>query len=240
MKTKGLILIVAVLLCSSCIVKSLQPFYTKDSLSFNEKLLGRWTDNKKGQWDVKSFEDAIKDSTKVKKISEINNAYSIEFSVKFEEEDSEVSDESTELDELLKKGYLVKYTGKNKETLFVAMPFKINNQYFLDLIPFMYEDESVNNLVNQHLLPTHSLAKVDVNSDNEIAFSWLNEDKVKDLFENQELRLKHEQIGYEEDLLLTASSEELFTFLKKYKDSDIEDKWKSSDKLILTKTNAKP
>ena len=62
MKLKAFILLASVLLFSSCIVKSIQPFYTEGDLSYNEKLVGTWTDQKGGVWDVMSMkEQFIKD-----------------------------------------------------------------------------------------------------------------------------------------------------------------------------------
>lgn len=226
MKTKGIILILITLLFSSCIVKSLQPFYTKDSLSFNKKLIGKWTDNKKGQWIVESIKDKFEEDKK---------------------EGLELSKEDLRAFESFKKGYYINYIKQDKEAGFIAMPFKIKQQYFLDLIPIEIEEEEINSLAAAHLLKTHSVAKLDVNSDNEVSLSWLSEERINDLFEDQKIRLKHEKTGFDQDLLLTASSEELYAFLTKYTEANLfqkyeekERKWKSSDKLTLTKANAKP
>jgi hypothetical protein len=226
MKTKGLILILALLLFSSCIVKSLQPFYTKDSLSFNEKLIGSWTDNKKGEWTVEAMK------------------------TKFDEDRNKSEMRSKEdliAYEAYKDGYFITYIKKEKEASFIVMPFKIENQYFLDFIPIQIEDDMINSLAAEHLLKTHSVSKLDVNSDAELALSWLSEEHLNDLFNGNKMRLKHEKIGLEETLLLTASSKELYAFLTKYTKADLFDtyekkeaRWKSSDKLTLTKTNAKP
>ncbi len=219
MKTKGIILILAILLFSSCIVKSLHPFYTKDSLSFNEKLLGNWTDNKKGQWTVESMIDKFEQEKK---------------------EGVELSAEDLLALETYKKGYYITYIKKDKEAAFIAMPFKINEQYFLDFIPIEIEDDEINSLAAEHLLKTHSVTKLDINSDKDLTFSWLSEDRINNLFSANKIRLKHENIGFQEDLLLTASSEELYAFIKKFMNADIEDKWKKADMLTLARTNAKP
>ena len=47
-------------------------------------------------------------------------------------------------------------------------------------------------------------------------------------------------MGIEETLLLTASSEQLYKFLKKYLSLKLEDKWKASDILTLSKADEKP
>ncbi|MUU77546.1 hypothetical protein [Winogradskyella endarachnes] len=226
MKTKGIILILVVLLFSSCIVKSLQPFYTKDSLSFNEKLLGNWVDNKKGEWNVESIKSKIEED---------------------EKNGLKLSKEELKTFEIYKEGYYITYLKKEKEAGFIAMPFKIKEQYFLDFIPIEIEDEEINSLAAEHLLKTHSVAKLDTNSEAVVSLSWLSEEHIKDLFENQKIRLKHENVGFQQDLLITASSEELQSFLKKCVEADLfneisnKDKtWKSADKLNLIKANAKP
>ena len=56
----------------------------------------------------------------------------------------------------------------------------------------------------------------------------------------KKLRLKHEITGLDEDLVLTASSQELYNFLKKFMSSDFDDKWDNDDIYTLTPDNAKP
>ena len=226
MKTKGIILILAILLFSSCIVKSLQPFYTKDSISFNKKLIGNWIDNKKGEWTVESIKSKMEEDQK---------------------NGIEMSKEELNFVEIYKDGYFITYLKKEKEAGFIAMPFKVNKQYFLDFIPIEIEDNEINSLAAEHLLKTHSVAKLDINSEEGVSLSWLSEERVSDLFEGQKIRLKHELVGFQQDLLITASSEELHAFLKKYIEADLfneyeknDNKWKSSDKLELTKADAKP
>ncbi len=219
MKTRGTLLVLIILLFSSCIVKSLQPFYIKDRLSFNKNLLGNWTDNKKGQWTIESIKAKFEEDKKE--------------SVKLSEEDIRAY-------ESYKNGYYLNYINKDKVAGFIAMPFKIDEQYFLDFIPIEIEDEEINSLAAEHLLKTHSVAKLDFNSDNKISISWLSEERIDDLLNNGNMRLKHEVVGPSETLLLTATSEELYAFLKKYMKANIEDKWKKSDMLTLIKTDARP
>ena len=219
MKTRGVLLILSVLLFSSCIVKSLQPFYIKSSLKFNKDLLGEWTDHKEGQWTVESFQKKFEEDKK---------------------EGEKLSEDGKLVYDTYKDGYLVTYIKNEKEAVFIAMPFKIENQYFLDFIPINIEDEEINSLAAEHLLKTHSVAKLDFTTDKNVMFSWLSEERIKDIFEENKIRLKHESIGPEQTLLLTATSEELYRFLKKYLNADIENKWKESDQIALTRANAKP
>jgi hypothetical protein len=219
MKKSVIITVLSALLFSSCIVKSLQPFYIKSSLSFNENLIGNWTDNKKGQWTIESVKAKFDQDRK---------------------EGMKPSEEDLLAYETYKDGYYIKYIKKEKEAGFIAMPFKVDKQYFLDFIPIEIEDEEINSLAAEHLLKTHSVAKLDINSNKEVVFAWLSEERIQDILNEKKIRIKHESIGPEETLLLTASSEELYAFLKKYLKTNIEDKWKSSDQLNLIKTDAKP
>jgi hypothetical protein len=214
MKTKAITLLAFVLLFSSCIVKSIQPFYTKDSLSYNKTLIGKWADQKGGKWEVISMKEEF---------------------IKDKKEGLIFSNDDKKAYENYKDGYFINYIKKEKEVSFIAMPFTIDNQYFVDFIPFDINTDAINSLASEHLLKTHSVAKLDINSDKNVSFSWLSEERIKDLFNESTLRLKHETVGPEEALLLTASSQELTAFLKKYLKADIKDKWKSSDTLTLVK-----
>lgn len=219
MKRKIVFLLALMILFSSCIVKSIQPFYTKATLSYNKELVGDYVDSKKASWSIYSFEEEWnaenEDQTKLMK------------------EDQDAFDR-------YKNGYVIKYIKKESESFFIAMPFKVDEHLFLDFTPFEYEDDGLNPLVAQHLLKTHSVAKVDLNSDGSLKLSWLSEEVIKPLFNENKIRLKHEKTGIDEDLVLTASSEELHSFLIKFMSSDLEKKWDIDDMFTLTPTNTKP
>ncbi|SDS21184.1 hypothetical protein SAMN04515667_1663 [Formosa sp. Hel1_31_208] len=219
MKSKISILLITLLLLSSCIVKSIQPFYTKTTILYNEQILGDFTDNDKGEWQIVSFKTTWERE---------NN------------DPTKLVPEDLKTFERYQDGYIVKYIKKNNEALFIAMPFKVDDHIFLDFTPFEYEDDGLNPLVAQHLLKTHSVSKVDINSDGSLKLSWLSEDAVGPLFTENKIRLKHERIGLDEDLILTASSEELHDFLRKFVRSNIENKWDKDDIFQLTPKDAKP
>ena len=139
---------IAVLL-NSCIIKSIQPFYTAESLSYNAELLGNWTDNKKGQWKVESLKS------------------------KFEEDRKEgvaISEYQIKTFNKYKDGYYIEYIKDRKSAGFIAMPFKIDTQYFLDFIPLEYEAEDLNKLAAQHLVNAHSVAKLDIDKETNVSF----------------------------------------------------------------------
>ncbi len=219
MKRKIVFLLMIMVLFSSCIVKSIQPFYTVDQLSFNKNIVGKFEDAKKSKWTIYSFKEEWEaensDPTKIMK------------------EDRDAFDR-------YKDGYVVQYVKKEEESFFIAMPFKVDEHLFLDFTPFEYEDDGMNPLVAQHLLKTHSVAKVDFKDDGSIKLSWLSEEVINPLFNENKIRLKHERTGVSEDLVLTATSEELHSFLVKFMKSDIEKKWDKDDMFTLIPITTKP
>ncbi|SHH52130.1 hypothetical protein [Winogradskyella jejuensis] len=218
MKTRLVVVSLCVLLFSSCIVKSIQPFYTKSSINYSGKLVGNWTDNKNGQWDIRSFKDEWEKET---------------------DPNTTLSKESKEAFERFKDGYYIKYKKKDTEASFIAMPFMVDEHLFIDLTPFEYDSDDLNKLVAQHLLKTHSTAFVDITNEG-FTLKWLSEKAVNKLITEKRLRIKHERTGIDEDLVLTATSEELHNFLKKFMVSDFEDKWDNDDIRRLKPNNAKP
>lgn len=218
MKTKGILIILSVLLFSSCIVKSLQPFYVKSSESFNKKLIGKWNDTKKGDWEILSFNAEFEKENKEEKLKE----------------------EDKKIVENYKNAYIIKYTKKDNEATFIGMPFKVNEHLFIDFSIFEFDIGSENKIAEQHLLNTHSTALVLINKDNSLTLKWLSEKALGNLFDQKKLRLKHEKIGLNQDLVLTASTKELHNFLKKFMASEFEGKWDSDDIYTLKPNNAKP
>ncbi len=219
MKIKTAFYICCLVILNSCIVKSLQPFYVPEAIAFQEAFIGEWNDNKKGNWKVTSLKEEFEKDNK---------------------DSSEISIEDRKVFEEYKDGYLITYTKNEKESTLIAMPFKIDNQVFIDFIPLEYKGSNSNNLIDQHLLKTHSVAKFDILEKNQVKVNWLDEERLKELFNNNQIQLKHEVIGLDESFVLTASSEELYRFLKKYMASGLKNKWETSQKFTLQKVNAKP
>jgi hypothetical protein len=218
MKTKNILIVLSFLLFNACIIKSLHPFYTKTNEHFSENLLGNFSDDKDGDWEIKSFKSEFEKENK----------------------GNILKPEDLKIKETYKKAYVVKYTKSKNEATFIAMPFKVDDHLFLDLTPFDFDSSDLNTLVGEHLLKTHSATYVQFNTDKTITLKWLSESVIGDLITNNKLRIKYETTGLEEDLFLTASSEELHNFLKKFMKMDIKDKWDNDVIKTLTPIHAKP
>ena len=207
MKKQTLVVFTTLLLLTSCVVKSLEPFYTKKSISYDERLIGEWTDAAKGHWKIQSIKEEIeKDS-----IKEVENL----------------------LYEVYKKSYYLIRTYKEKETEYIVTPFQVKGNTFLDFYP-IDNQERIDNLLEKHTIFTHSLVKYELDKDGNLSIKWLDEDKIEDLFEQKKIKIQHHKIGLTKDkYLLTASSEDLERFIEKYISSDDETKWKTDTKFTL-------
>ena len=136
-----------------------------------------------------------------------------------------------------KNSYYIQRKFKGQESLFLVTPFIVNNQTFLDFYPLEYQDE-IDDLLESHIIYTHSLVKYDVLKNGKIDVKWLDEDKINALFKEKKIKIKHKMVGtLNENYLLTASSKELEKFVEKYMNSKDEDKWDTSTKYTLTKTS---
>lgn len=211
--TKHVMLLALILVMQSCIVKSIQPFYTSEAISFEPSLLGQFTDDKNGTWEILSFKEA------------------------FEKDNEDVKKHSQEDMEALKKynqAYVVNHNKNEKEATFLVVPFKVENEFFLDFTPIAYDDSDSNPLALQHLLKTHSVAKLNKQKDGTLELQWLDEKPIEQLLNNEQLKLKHERVGVDETLVLTATSQELYQFLTKFVKSNLENKWDDSETYKLT------
>jgi len=220
MKARIIIFSIALLLLNSCIVKSLFPFYTKKAISFEKKLIGVWNGDDKEQWEIISFNKAYLEDRKVKN-------------------ESELSKKDLEEYKSNKDGYFVTVTQDDKEATFVAMPFKVNNQLFLDFSIFDV-DIPILDLAEYHLVGMHSLAKMYILPDNSIKLKWLGEERLSELIELDKVKIKYEKTGVGgSGFLLTASSEELQKFIKKYMASKDDTKWEGGENQIIVNLKKK-
>lgn len=217
LKSFSLVIVLAVLL-SSCVVKSLHAFYTSELIHFEPKIIGNWQDSENAHWSIKSFREVI--------LSENNKS-----------NPSELKEDELKMYNKYKDGYVMIFKKDSTESTFLAMPFKINDQLFLDFTPI--EDREIdklkNDLYRMHLINSHSLAKLDINSENKANIKWLDEDKLEALIKENRIKIKYETIGFGETTLLTASSDELVKFIEKYMASEDEDKWKTRVEVSLTR-----
>lgn len=226
MKARKLLIplfIISALLLNSCIVKSLFPFFTAETVYYEKAFIGIWEDDNddKGNWEVKSFkEEFLKTNTKHKV--------------------SELSEDDLNMYNKYKEGYFIRYSKKNSETLFLGMPFKIGDELFVDFTLAEINKPQLNILTILHFNPVHTLAKFEVLENDRLSIKWLDEEKINNLFEQKRIKIKHEKVGFDNSYLLTSSPQELQKFIKKYLTSNNSDIWSSDIKFNLLRIDAKP
>jgi hypothetical protein len=134
--------------------------------------------------------------------------------------------------------YLITYTDKQGTARFSVHLFKLGNRLFLDFYP--EEVESSNDLMASHLVPMHTVARVNLATDS-MVISWFNEEWLIGLFKQNKIRIAHEKIPYESgkdgddnfQVILTASTEDLQKFMLKY--SEDPNAIKNDYTFVLTK-----
>jgi hypothetical protein len=138
--------------------------------------------------------------------------------------------------------YLITYTDKKGVAKFNVHLFRIDNLYFLDFYP--EEIESTNDLMAIHLVPMHTVARVDL-APGKMVIQWYNEEWLMDLFRQNKIRIAHEKIPYVDgkidesnfQVILTASTEDLQKFMLKYmKDPNA---FKKDYTFVLKKKNSR-
>lgn len=243
-----LVAVLSVILLTGCVVKSLKPFYTKETLCYDDFLVGKWLDEDNYTWKVRPLKGILdKKDNKLKKkaatqrkhvktqlqnpkTGELEEAYLVldehgAFSFKYD---------VSPYKNIYNQGYWVEMPSKNGKMMqFIAIPFQIKGQLFLDFTPFDVGLENLSNFAAIHYVGVHTLAKVDKEGE-QLRISWFSEEKIKSLFEQGKIRINHEKIGVDkESYLLTASSRELQKFIAKYMESKDVKKWETDVAFVL-------
>jgi len=136
--------------------------------------------------------------------------------------------------------YLITYTDKKGVAIFIVHLFQLGSRYFLDFYP--EEVESTNDLMAIHLVPMHTVARVDM-SPGKMVIQWYNEEWLIGLFRQNKIRIAHEKVPttegkIEEDnyqVVLTASTDDLQKFMLKYMDDP--NAFKNDYTFVLQKKN---
>lgn len=88
---------------------------------------------------------------------------------------------------------------------------QLGEETYLDM--YLPNFETQKPFAKNHLYPVHSIWKVELDENTLLIFPF-NSKWMRDLIENNQVRIKHEKT--EQGLLITASTDELQQFVKKY------------------------
>jgi hypothetical protein len=195
MKTKIIlsIMLIGAFILPGC-VYTLYPIYTEKDLVYDSKLEGIWgTPGSKDSW---KFENLLQHGM-------------APYKNKAEWEKQEIIKSQL----INKNSYLLTYTENGETRKMQANLDRLNDNLFLDIFP---DDLNLKNkfFENQYV-PVHTYAKIKINGDR-IELSFFNTDLLNKLLEQNTIRIKHESLQYYK--LITASTDELQKFVKKYAD----------------------
>jgi len=112
--------------------------------------------------------------------------------------------------------YLLKMVDKKKRTVTLrGVLFKLDNNLYVDFYLEKADDkDDETELFSMHVLGVHTVARVTITK-NELHLKWYNEEWLSDLFEENKIRLAHENLD-DKNIVLTASTQELQKFMKKF------------------------
>jgi len=116
---------------------------------------------------------------------------------------------------------------KKRKASFTGNLFKLDNNYYVDFFPEGGNNDDQIDLYNLHLLGVHTVAKVIIGK-NSIHIKWYNEKWLSELFEQNKIRLAHEKVDNNDAVVLTASTNDLQKFMRKFANDP--NAFKKSDK----------
>lgn len=122
--------------------------------------------------------------------------------------------------------YELHYSKNNREVILLGHLFKLDNNTYFDMVPSEDNSEDMP-IFDVHLVPTHSIAKIDKLTNQSVVIKWFNEEWLRKMFVENRIKIRHELIMDEDPkseddgmYLLTASTEELQAFVVKYGNDD--------------------
>jgi hypothetical protein len=195
MKTKIILFLVLALafILPGC-VYSLYPLYTASDLVYDNKLEGVWSDSDaKDDW---KFENLLQHEM-------------APYKNKPEQEKNEIFKDKS----FNKNTYLLTYTENGEARKMQVNMTRLDDNLFLDIFP---DDLNLKNgFFEDQYLPVHTYAKITITRDR-VELYFLNTDLLNDLLEQNTIRIKYESLqNYK---VITASTEDLQKFIKKYAD----------------------
>ncbi len=197
-----LALITALFMFSGCIVTSINPLYTKDTVVFEEKLLGTWKD-------IGEHDDEMWRFTKHKGNDPAYDLMIIQDYHMRGIDKMHYSIEGRQND------FAVKSEGISR---FVAVLIRLDGQLYLDMYPEVQEGGHV--WYYLHTIPVHSFMKIDLEGDS-LKLSFLNIDYLGKKIDNgEDIGVEYVVPQEEKYMILTSPTEKLQEFMMKNADNE--------------------
>jgi len=190
----AIVVIGMMLIFQSCTIFSLHPLYEEKDLLEEPQLLGLWQDTDDGDEFV-SFEK-LEDK---------------KFLFRYMEAREDDGHSSVKTD-----GVPFEFPHVMDTVSFEAGLLKIGEHYFLDLFPYYQDNKDEGYYLFRNFIPTHSFLKIEW-EDQRMTLYIFEYDRMKKLFEQNRIRIKHELID-DDYIVITASTQDLQRFIRKYAD----------------------
>jgi hypothetical protein len=206
-----LILIAMMTIFLSSCVTSLQPITTYDRAITDNRVVGNWAHENDGFKIEPFFQSELE--KQMKKLNPGQRALLPSLTG------------NSKTDSIFhSKMYIVSFE-RNKATYYMAAALmKIGNNLFMDLFPLLMNDTKVKeDLANPYSLnydyqAGFTMAKVELNNNQQLTLKFIDGSFVKTQVLAGKMRLRHEKDALFDTFIITASTNELRSFIEKYAD----------------------
>lgn len=199
-----------IFLLTGCFLKSVHPLVSVNDAILLDGLEGRWEDDE-NRWtfihDTRNFED-------------LNNEMQFEYN----NDNTEGTISFEESGEMEGNSYLVileEFSGSRIDSsFFFGHIGSFGGNFFMDLE--LIDASVTTSFANSHLFPVHTFSKLRI-LDSELSIEFFKDSWIKELIENNRIRIKHEKVSNstsDDEILITASTEELQKFVIKYSNDE--------------------
>jgi len=190
MKVKTIFILgILSMLVSSCILTSLFPLYKVSDLIRDDRIVGSWsTDGEEIPSDYWTFEwlDTA-DTGGVWFAPDLWSDYNTG------------------------NTYRLIATEDSLEQEFIVHLFELGGKTYIDFYPTDVDLE--HGFLGMHMVPVHNFSEIEI-TDDKLIFRWFDPDFFADLIEQNKIKISH--IDMNGAILITASTDELQKFVKKY------------------------
>ena len=123
--------------------------------------------------------------------------------------------------------YEKRVLGKHETIRMLTHLTKINDVLYANFYPYQLGEADS---FSSNRIKTHSFAKIEFDQGGLNVF-YFDTDRLEELVNNRQIRLKHERVGIDKGIVITASTKELRSFLYKY--GHREDLYEDPEKLTM-------
>jgi hypothetical protein len=194
------------LIFSSCLT-SLHPVTTAKNITTDDRVVGNWVGNDE-------------DTVHILRFTESNSYKSVLGEVRGRQMNIKIDQPSGADSVLYARGYNIVFQKDGVVYSMFGGITRIGDQLFVDLIPLFSDDpkhaENSGFEYGLEYLTAFTMAKLEIVNNNQLNLHFLNGDFIKEQINNGNIHINHESDNLFENLLITASTEQLHQFLRKY------------------------